>query len=131
MAHVRWHAIVRLSWCLGFVQDPDASQAIPYTCPGSRRVTCKTLHCKSLRQGSLPAIPIIPYTCPGSRGFTFKVLMPVKAPYNSNNCLHQGSFATAPTLPYAGAGTQRFTPKSLHLCRFPTIQNISYAGAGF
>ncbi|MBW0514315.1 hypothetical protein O181_054030 [Austropuccinia psidii MF-1] len=117
MAHVRWHATIRFSWFLGLIQHPDASQAIPYACPGSRRVTCQ-----SLRRGSLLTIPTIPYTCPGSQCFTNKILTPVQAPNNSNNCLHQGSLATAPTLPYAGAGTQCFTPKSLCLCRFPTIQ---------
>ncbi|MBW0527464.1 hypothetical protein O181_067179 [Austropuccinia psidii MF-1] len=76
-------------------------------------------------------MPTIPYAYPGSLRFTCKILMHVQAPNNSNNCLCQGSLATAPTLPYVGAGTQHFTPKSLHLCRFLTIQKIAYARAGF
>ncbi|MBW0557391.1 hypothetical protein O181_097106 [Austropuccinia psidii MF-1] len=131
MAHVRWHATVHLSWFLGLVQDPAASQAIPYAFPGSQCVTLKALCCKSLCRGSLPIMPTTPHACPGSQCFTCKILTPVQAPDNSNNCLCQGSLETASTLPYVGSGTRRFTPKYLCLCRFLTAQRIAYARAGF
>ncbi|MBW0484467.1 hypothetical protein O181_024182 [Austropuccinia psidii MF-1] len=131
MPHVCWHATICLSCLLGIDQDPNASREIPYACPGSQRVTHKTLRCKSLHQRSLLTMPKIPYACPGSQRFTRKILIPVEAPNNSNKFLRQGSLATSPTLPYAGAGTQHFKPKSLCLCRFPTIQKIAYARAGF
>ncbi|MBW0520756.1 hypothetical protein O181_060471 [Austropuccinia psidii MF-1] len=131
MAHVRWHATIHLSWFLGLIQDPDASHTNPYACPGSQCITCKTLRCKSLCWGSLPTMPNIAYACSGSQRFTRKILMPVQAPDNSNNCLCQGSLVTAPTLSYGGAGTQCFTPKSLRLCRLPKIQQMAYARAGF
>ncbi|MBW0488192.1 hypothetical protein O181_027907 [Austropuccinia psidii MF-1] len=63
--------------------------------------------------------------------FTHKILMPLQAPENSNNCLHQGSLPAALILPYVGAGTQRFTPKSLRLCRFLTVQKSAYAREAF
>ncbi|MBW0534240.1 hypothetical protein O181_073955 [Austropuccinia psidii MF-1] len=113
------------------VQDPNASHANPYACPGSQRFTHKTLCCKSLCHSSLLTMPTIPYNCPGSQFFTRKLLTLVQVPDNSSNSLFQGSLPTAPTLPYAGAGSQCFTCKSLRLCRFPPIQTIAYARAGF
>ncbi|MBW0465754.1 hypothetical protein O181_005469 [Austropuccinia psidii MF-1] len=112
MAHVRWHSTVPLSripmrhtQILTPVQDPYALHAKPWA--------------------------VNPYACPGFQCFTCKVLTPVQAHDNSNNCLCQGSLGTALTLAYGVAGTQCFTPKSLRLCRFPTIEKIAYTRVGF
>ncbi|MBW0545756.1 hypothetical protein O181_085471 [Austropuccinia psidii MF-1] len=131
MAHVWWHATICLSWFLGIVKDPNASQENPYACPESRHLTHKTLRCKSLCWGSLLPMPTANYAFPGSQHFKRKILTLVQVPKNSNNSLCRGSLLTAPKLPYAGAGSQCFTRKSSPLCRFPKIQTIAYAREGF
>ncbi|MBW0548374.1 hypothetical protein O181_088089 [Austropuccinia psidii MF-1] len=37
MDYVQWHAIVRLSWFVALVQDPNASHTNPYACAGFQK----------------------------------------------------------------------------------------------
>ncbi|MBW0488293.1 hypothetical protein O181_028008 [Austropuccinia psidii MF-1] len=116
------------------VQDPKASQANPYTCPGSRCFTLKALRFKFLRQGSLLPILTIPYAFKGSQHFKCKSLHLYRflkietTPYARSASPQFQHFLTpvqasnpSHANPYAYTGSQFFTLSSLHLYRSLTI----------
>ncbi|MBW0542502.1 hypothetical protein O181_082217 [Austropuccinia psidii MF-1] len=90
MAHVQWDATVHESWLLALLfthilalfQNPDTSQANPYTFPGSQLCAHKFL-----RLYRFPTIQATPSTGEGSHQFQ-QFLMPVQAPDASNANLY-------------------------------------------
>ncbi|MBW0531493.1 hypothetical protein O181_071208 [Austropuccinia psidii MF-1] len=125
MAHLWWHATVRLTriprhhtQILTPVQDPNASHAKPCTI-------------NPYAGAAFQKYQKIPYACPGSQCFTCKIRTLVQVPHISKDSPPWGSLPKAWTIPYVGAGFQHFTRKSLRLGRFPKIQTISYAREGF
>ncbi|MBW0535047.1 hypothetical protein O181_074762 [Austropuccinia psidii MF-1] len=126
------------------VQDPKASQANPYTCPGSRRFTLKSLRCKFSRQGSLLPILTIPYAFQGSQNFKcksvhlYRFLKIETTPYAGAASPQFQHFLTpvqasnpSHANPYAFSGSQCFTCSSLHLYRFLTIPCTGEASRQF
>ncbi|MBW0480069.1 hypothetical protein O181_019784 [Austropuccinia psidii MF-1] len=124
MAHVQRHASIRLSCFLALLrtqilalfQDPDTSHANPYTCPGSRLCTHKSLCLYRFAKSKAT-----PSAGAGSQQFQ-QLLMPVKAPKASHPNIEActGSrqfkqflmpvqaFGTSHANPYACEGSQQF-----------------------